>query len=525
VGRSVVVIGSGAAGLAAAVAAASEGAAVTVLESTPTMGGTTALSGGVSWLPGHGQDAGVDAAADAEGGLRYLQALALGDTEPELAAAFVSDARRVADLLQARTPLSWSVLPYPDYHPEHPGGRPGGRSLDVEPLDPEALDIGAGMPVPLRAPLSWRLPVTHLEVITDTIDLDLVAERRARGTLVMGSALVGALAAGALDHGARILVSTPVTALRLRDGAVAGVEAGGRTYEGEVVIAAGGFERDPLLARTFLPPRMVGLTGAPGSRGDGLRLAMQAGAALGNMNEAWWCPTVRVPGEEIDGEPLHRLILNERARPGSIVVDRGGRRFANEAQNYNDFGRSLHAFDPGSYDYPRAPSWLVFDAAYRRAYTFGPVLRDEPDPEWFTTAGSIVELAEAIGVPGLVLQETVANFNADAHQGRDTAFDRGRSAYDRFVGDSAAPHPTLRPLTEPPFTAVAVHPGCLGTKGGARTDAHGRVVRWDGAVIPGLYAAGNASASPLGLAYPGAGGTIGPALVFGTRAGEAAAQA
>ncbi len=270
---------------------------------------------------------------------------------------------------------------------------------------------------------------------------------------------------------------------------------------------------------------MTAPVGAPGAEGDGLRMAIAFGAALGNMSEAWWCPAMRVPDETIDGAEMYRLVLTERARPHCLIVDRDGRRFGNEAQNYNDVGRSLHAFDAGGYRHPRVPSWLVFDARYRRRYHFGPVRRDTETPGWMYQAAELGELAAKIGVPAEALVDTVERFNGLVAGGTDTDHGRGDHIYDRFVGDPDAEHPTLGTLAEPPFFAVRILPGCLGTKGGPRTDADGRVLRADGSgPIGKLYAAGNAAASPFGMAYPGAGGTIGPALVFGRRAGRAAAR-
>jgi succinate dehydrogenase/fumarate reductase flavoprotein subunit len=165
----------------------------------------------------------------------------------------------------------------------------------------------------------------------------------------------------------------------------------------------------------------------------------------------------------------------------------------------------------------------VFDAEYRARYALGPLGRGDPDPDWLARADDLAGLAAAIGVPADALAATVARFNDLARAGADEDFGRGSYAYDRFVGDQRAPDPTLRPLGGGPYYAAPVLPGCLGTKGGPRTDGRGRVLAAAGGPIPGLYAAGNAAASPFGLAYPGAGGTIGPALVFGYRAGEAAA--
>ena len=184
---------------------------------------------------------------------------------------------------------------------------------------------------------------------------------------------------------------------------------------------------------------MLAPTGAPGARGDGLRMAMAAGAALGNMSQAWWCPAMRVPGETIDGEPLYRLVLTERARPGCIIVDGDGRRFANEAQNYNDFGRSLHAFSPERFDYPRVSSWLLFDHDYRSRYVFGPLRPKDDDPVWLHRADSIEALGKAIDVDPDRLGATVAEFNEYAAVGEDPEFGRGSYAYDVFVGDPRPP--------------------------------------------------------------------------------------
>jgi 3-oxosteroid 1-dehydrogenase len=290
-----------------------------------------------------------------------------------------------------------------------------------------------------------------------------------------------------------------------------------------VVLATGGFERDPQLVKAFLRMPVQGLTGGPGATGGGLRLAMAAGAELGNMSEAWWAPTVQLPGVEVEGQPLAHLLLAERGRAGTLMVDQRGRRFCNEAQNYNDVGRALHAFDPGGFRFERDPSWLIVDQAYRDRFPIGPVQRGEPDPSGWVHADDVAALAEGMGVDPNALQETVARYDAAAVHGDDPDFGRGRSAYDRFVGDPSAEHPNLRPLDTPPYTAVPVRAGTLGTKGGPRTDADGRVRAMAGGTIDGLYAAGNAAASHLGMLYPGAGGTIGPALVFGDLAGIAAA--
>lgn len=517
----VIVVGSGAAGLAAAMSARDQGATVTLLESTGTIGGTTALSGGVAWIPANHRSQEIGFQDDPDAARTYLRSVALGDVDEALVDRFVVHGPDVARWVEDATGLRWLPLPYPDYHSDFAGGREGGRSLEPDPFTPtpEVADL-------LRAPLSWRLPVTQSEVVLNRVRRDEIERRQREGIVTMGVALVAAFLHAVREAGVGVRVSTPARRLATEGRGVVGVElADGEVLHGAVVLASGGFERDSALAHAFLRAPVLGLTGAPGARGDGLRMAMAAGAELGNMSEAWWCPTIRIPGDTIDGEPLHRLILNERARPGSLMVDRRGNRFANEAQNYNDVGRSLHAFDPGGFAFERDPSWLVFDATYRRSYDLGPVLRDDPDPEWMLVADTAEALADRMGVPPEAFSATLERFNAAAAQGHDPDFRRGAQPYDRFVGDPNADHPNLRPLDKGPLYAVRVVPGMLGTKGGPRTDVDGRVRHIEGGTVAGLYAAGNAAASPFGMAYPGAGGTIGPALTFGHLAGRAAAGA
>ena len=492
--RRVTVVGAGVAGLCAAFAAAKAGARVAVVEAGERIGGTTALSGGIGWFPAN-QHVPDDTP---EEGLAYLRALSLGDSDDTLLQVFASEAGPVAERLERETPLRWQSIPYADYHAEFEGGREqGGRSLEPLPLDPPR-----GVAALVRDAPNITAPVTYVELATGEIDRDALARRRERGTFTLGRALLAALLEASLDAGVRVETGHRVRALP-------------DAYA--VVLATGGFERDPQLARAFLRGPMLAPVGAPSARGDGLRLAIAAGAQLGSMSEAWWCPAAQIPGDTIDGEPMFRLILTERARPGCLIVNGRGVRFVDEAQNYNDLGRAFQNFEPTSFSFPNVPAWLVFDGRYRATYRLGPLSRRDPDPSWLARGETLAELARAIDVPADALEATVGRFNDGAARGEDPDFGRGSFPYDRFIGD-------LGPLEQPPFYAFRVLPGCLGTKGGPKTDDAGRVLSiTDGAPIPGLYAAGNAAASPFGLAYPGAGGTIGPAAVFGTRAGEAAA--
>lgn len=511
----VVVVGSGAAGLAAALAAAREGSRVTLLEKADRVGGTTALSGGVAWLPAND----LIGSSDAVAALTYLRHLDVGDTSRDLIDAFVSDSARVARVIENATPITWQAINFPDYHAEFLGGTTGGRSLE-----PSAMEVSSSIRRLLRDTPTISAPITYVEIDTGCFSRTLITHRVATGILAQGPALVAGLLQGVLDAGVDVRTGNPVRRLIVDDHGVRGVVTD-KEVRGRVILASGGFERDPVLVKAFLRGPMVAPTGVPETTGDGLRMAMSVGAELGNMSEAWWCPAIRIPGDDIAGSPLYRLLLSERAYPGSLMVDRLGSRFVNEAENYNDLGRMLHAFDASAFDFARIPSWLIFDASYRKRYHLATLRRSDPDPEWLIRGDTLSEVAGRIGVPAEILTETVDRFNYQAVRGRDEDFGRGDHLLDRYLGDPRAEHPTLAPLAEAPFYAVEVLPGCLGTKGGPRTDTFGRVIAADGSgLIAGLYAAGNAAASPFGFAYPGAGGTIGPALVFGTRAGASAAR-
>uniref|UniRef100_UPI000A7E567A FAD-binding protein n=1 Tax=Rhodococcus phenolicus TaxID=263849 RepID=UPI000A7E567A len=260
--------------------------------------------------------------------------------------------------------------------------------------------------------------------------------------------------------------------------------------------------------------------------GDGLRMAMRVGARLGNMREAWWSPMVPCPGTRRDGVPAALLSSRERALPGSIMVNRYGRRFANEAANYNAFGGAFHHLDESKLDYPNLPAYMIFDqSTVDRFGVFGGS-PGAPVPDWVESAPTPAALAAALGLPVDAVTDTVERFNEYAARGVDPDFSRGSSAFDRFPGgrmsDPDSPHATLGPIRTGPFYAVEVVSSALGTKGGPRTDVEGRVLDVDGSVIAGLYAAGNVMANPSGMVYGGAGATLAVAGIWGMRAGRAA---
>jgi succinate dehydrogenase/fumarate reductase flavoprotein subunit len=529
----VIVLGTGAAGLVAAVSAAERGARVGLFERSDLVGGTTAMSGGVIWMPNNHHMADLGLADTRDDALAYLHSLSLGYLDPTVAEAFVDEGPKAVQWVEEHTPCRFFVVDgYPDYHPDHPGGRPGGgRSLDNEVFSFDELGSWAERVRNQRGPTPLTLSDTAAGGATTPPDPELIAERSSRNANGLGLALVGALLKGCLDRGVEPQLEHRAVGLDVDDGRVRGVRFetpnGPRTVVAHrgVVLATGGFEWAAEMVRTYLRGPMTGPASTPTNTGDGLRMAVDAGAELGNMTGAWWAPVSRIPGETTWGQPRVRLVLPERTRPRSIMVNGNGNRFCNEAGNYNAMGGVFHSFDPATFSYPNQPAWLVFDHAYLTTYDILAMPPTNRAPAWMASGDTLRALAAVIGVPADALEATVVRFNEHARAGLDPDFGRGNSPFDHFNGDRRLPEPftTLGPLDQPPFYAIKVECGTLGTNGGPRVDAQARVISSSGGVIDGLFAAGNVMASPTGMAYGGAGGTLGPAITFGYIAGRQAA--
>ena len=521
----VVVLGSGGAGLTAALTAAVNGASVEVYEKTPTVGGTTAVSGGIVWIPAHRRSPdGELTVADA---MNYLRAQSLGFMDDDLVETFVRTGPDMLDFVEAHSDLRFEIAEgFPDYKPELPGGRPtGGRSLNAKPFDLSRLG-------------EWRDRLTSFPADFSNVGIDAETRARIHATLddesgdycVAGTALIAGLLKGLLDIG--VVPSTNARAVELVADArgITGVRItrddkhfGVRARRG-VVLATGGFEWDSKLVEAYLRGPMRGAVSPPNNTGDGLRMAMAHGADLANMGEAWWVPIVQLPGDTFQGHPRSRSVRLERTRPRSIIVNRAGKRFLNEAGEYNSMAGPFHFLDP-SQGYANDPAWIVFDAQHLKRYGFLGILPGEEAPDWFSPSADLVELGDKTGIDADGLARTLAAWNDNVVAESDPDFGRGSSAYDGYWGDDNATTTagkTLGPIDTAPYYAVPVSIGAMGTKGGPRTDRDGRVLHVNGSAIPGLYAAGNAMAGATGKAYGGAGGTIGPAMVFGYRAGLAA---
>ena len=529
----VIVLGTGAAGLTAAVIAAESGARVGLFEKSDLVGGTTAWSGGQVWIPNNPHMPEVGVADSRDQAITYIMSLSRGLLEQEMVEAYVDAGPEMVSLLEATTPVQFFAVPgMPDYHPEFPGGSVhGGRTIEcpIFPFDELGEWAERVTPSPYFANPHITMSETPLgKAIPDPPATAELARRAIRDERGCGQGLVGRLLRACLDRGVEPHTSHAATDLVIENGAVVGVtfdtSAGPievRATNG-VILASGGFEWNSEMCRAFLRGPMSHPVSVETNTGDGLKMAMRAGAMLSNMREAWWIPVASVPIAE---NPMGRVLINgQRTLPHSIMINRRGRRFTNEAANYNAFGAAFHVEDVSRFEYANLPCWLMFDQNYADRYGFRVASGIEGNgvPQWVTRGDTPAELAEQLGVEPDELESTVARWNAHSANGSDPDFGRGDSAFDRWWGD---PHrkgqrdATLGALDRGPYYAVEIHSGCLGTKGGPRVDRHARVLNVDGDVIDGLYAAGNAMGSPFGMTYGGPGGTLGPAMVFGYLAG------
>ena len=533
-----IVVGAGGPGLAAALAARVRGARVALLEATSAIGGTSMFSGGQVWVPNHHHLSEVGERDSREEALAYLRAASPGRGGPcdeARWAAFVDGAPEMIRFLEERTPLRFMANDYPDSFVELPGGKRG-RNLEAAPFNPGRLQ---GRRRDLRVPCSinrTNLPLTWQEV--RALVHDLVPEavrlgprvlfRLITGKLTGSRALVAGLYAGCLREGVEVVLAARARELVTSDGEVCGVgadRAGERTEwraRGGVILASGGFDWSPALKEKYLPGRLDYSAAVPSNRGDGLLMALQVGAKLAHLDEAWYWPGFRNPRYFYEGAPLGSIATSIRSYPHSIVVNRSGRRFANES-SWN-FGNALQARDERTGELANLPCWVILDAQFRRRHSApeAGIYRFLPTRSWVRRFASLEDLAAALGIDREGLQETVERFNTGAREGRDPEFGRGASVCDRFYGARGARHPNLGTVEEAPFYALELVASAVGTKGGPLTTERWEVLGEGGAPIPGLYAVGNVADSILGVSLSG-GDTLGPGLTAGYLAGNAAA--
>lgn len=549
-----VCVGSGAASFAAAVRAHDLGAKVLVLEASDQYGGSTAISGGVVWIPNNPQlpSRGIDDSPD--DAFTYLKHITLGQVSDERLRAYVEQSRRMHDYMAEHTHLVLDSLEeYSDYYREAPGGKTGGRSMEPIPFDatllgdeffklrpphPQSQVLGR-FGIKAREAHGFLVPglSATVKIMTRMLQWALRWFKRRnfhRDTkLHAGNALIARLRKSLMERGVEVRLESPARQLLVDGDRVVGVIAGKDGAERRiaakkgVLLGAGGFERNAAMRSEYMgqpsPPDWN--AGNQRNQGDGIKMGQAAGGALDLMDQAWWTPVTLVPKSSKSW-----VLVVEKSMPGSLMVNADAERFCNEAAPYLDVGRAMYEGNAAG------KAFLIFDAEFRRRYPVGPVAPGYAMPDsqlgrrlregFFIKAGSMDELAEKCELDREKLLQTISRFNEMCDKGVDEDFQRGEAHYDRYYADhTVTPNPTMRALRKGPFYAIRVYPGDLGTKGGLVTDVDARVLTESGDAVPGLYAAGNTSASVMGPTYPGAGGTIGPALTFGFLAAEAACGA
>ncbi|MND72028.1 3-oxosteroid 1-dehydrogenase [compost metagenome] len=545
----VIVVGSGAGAMTSAVFLADQGFSVLVLEKSDKFGGTSAISGGGIWIPNNHYFARQGGNDSIEQARRYLDAAAGGQVDPARLQAYLDNAPKMIEALTRCSRVRYAVAAkYPDYYPHLPGALPGGRTLDPELFDSSLL--GAELdnlrkPSPstllmgriawtardahkaMARSFGWRLLILRL-MLRYKLDFKWRRKSRFDRRAALGSSLVCSLRRSLMDRNIPLWLNSDFRELIVAHGRVSGVRIcrDGRDIDLQarhgVILASGGFEQNQALREQYLPKptRMAWSATPPGNNtGAALQAGLAQGAATALMDWAWWAPTIAVPGED---KP--RGIFAERAFPGAIVVNGQGQRFVNEAAPYLEFVDAMHR-DNARTGGRSVPAWVIFDGHFRFNYAMGPLMPAQVMPdsrlrkEWHETlywkADTLEALAGKIGIDAQGLASTVDKVNDYARSGIDLDFGRGGNVFDRYYGDcNIKPNPCLAPLRKGPYYAMRLDAGDIGTKGGLLTNAQAQVVREDGSAIAGLYAIGNCSASVMGTSYPGAGGTLGPAMTF-----------
>ena len=535
----VLVVGSGAGALTAAITAHDHGGDVLVVEKSDMYGGTSATSGGGIWIPCNHLMAAHGESDTPEAALEYMKAC-IGDAVSEdRMKAYVENAPKMLKDMEDKSDVQFVATPYADYLTEKPGSKEGWRTLDPVPLSatklgkeflnmrpPHPQTIFGGFTITIAEAQKiitrqkgWKMIMAKL-MLSYRLDIPMRMKSKRHRRLCLGNALVGRCLTSAFKRKIPIWRESPMKSLVEKDGKVTGAIISRKGVDTlvnakrGVILAAGGFEHNAEMRTKHLPgPTDTKWSATPGQNtGDAHKAAEAVGANLTLMDAAWWGPSVRLPRDD-----RSRVLFAERALPGIYIVNEKGERYLNEAASYDEVGRELQA-------HPQT-SWVVFDRRAREKYGIGPLYPTavHPDSKWNDSikavvkkADTIEELAGLMGVDAKGLQKTVDKVAKYSETGVDEDFASGSSTYDRYYGDpTITPNPCLAPLDKAPFYAFPVYPGDIGTKGGVDVDVNAQALTKKGKPIGGLYATGNTASSVMGRTYPGAGSTIGPAMTFG----------
>ena len=478
-----------------------------------------------------------------EDSITYLRGATAGSTPDDRLTTYVEWAPKMLEWVCKHTRLKVVSLPeYADYYPRIDGSKPGGRTVEAEyfhgrELGDELLKL---RPSGIQTLMLGRICFTAAEARTLLcrspgwillsmklmlrywLDIPWRFKSKRDRNLAMGNGLVAPLRASLADRNIPLWLDTPAKELVVEDDRVVGlvVEKAGKPIrihaKRGVILGAGGFEGSQKMREKYLPnPTHRDWSAAnPENTGDAINMGLKLGAALDHMDDAWWGPVTVVPGED-----RARMLVIEKSLPGSILVNKAGQRFVNEAAPYVDVVNAMYEWN--TEEAPSVPAFLIFDARFRRSYPCGPFLQSSQQPDWAISkllkqkdylkkADTLDELAAQLGINADGLKATVEKVNEYARTGKDLDFNRGDTIFDRYYGDlNVKPNPCLAPIVEGPFYALESFPGELGTKGGLRADVHSQVLKESGDAIPGLYAIGNCSSPLAGRTYPGAGGRSG----------------
>ena len=534
-----VTVGSGAGAMCAALVARNQGKRVLVLEKEEKFGGSSARSGGAVWVPCNDLLAQEGIEDNYDKARMYVEACIKEHTvatTPERIDAYLKTGPEMVRFLQDQGVQLRHCMGYCDYFDDRPGGIAAGRAFEAELLDSRELGewgpktnryIPYAMPVRVsefaalgNATRTWKGRIAVLRMSFRM----LLGKLRGAPIFGQGSALMGRILLQALARGVEVRLGSPVTEIITENNTVVGVAARhkGRTIRvratSGVLINAGGFSANLELRKKYLPNPQTSTgyyMGNPGDTGEVMHMVIDMGAAVDQMEEAWWNPGGQLP----NGNAVSHTA--DLTKPHVIMVDSTAQRYLNEAVSYMELGQLMYARHK---EVPAVPSWAILDSRHRNRYTWGLGMPGDVPKEWrdagyMKEANSIEELASLCGLDPAALRKTVDRFNEFARKGHDDDFGRGDRAFDRMVGDpTVKPNPTLGTIEKPPLYAAPVNLADVGTCGGLLTDADGRVLREDKSAIQGLYACGNVAANCFGRSYPGPGITLGQSFIFGYRA-------